>query len=89
MPGEQSARSLSLGSDQGASSLDRAPWSIDATTNRARDVAVAACSSERHERRALELARQSAVKSALDDLRRIANELDADAWMYRSHRPSG
>lgn len=89
MPEDQSVRSLSLGDEQGASSLDRGPRSIDATTNRARDFAVAACSSERHERRALELARQSAVKSALEDLRKIANELDADAWMYRPHRPSG
>ncbi|OUS42691.1 hypothetical protein BE221DRAFT_187407 [Ostreococcus tauri] len=85
MPVERSARPTAFADDPAA--IDGAPWSSDPDTDHAR--VRAACSSERHERRALELARQTCVKSALEDLRTVATELDADAWMYRPSRPPG
>jgi hypothetical protein len=39
-------------------------------------------SRELHERRALESVRRAAVKSTLEELKKVARGLDRDTWMY-------
>lgn len=39
-------------------------------------------SHERHERQALESVRRAAVKSTLEELKKVARGLDGDQWMY-------
>ena len=58
----------------------------DASASRPRARLSAETARERHERRALDAVDRMVVKSAMEDLRKVADSLDADAWMYRPKR---
>lgn len=47
-----------------------------------RTMCVEVTSHERHERQALESVRRAAVKSTLEELKKVARGLDGDQWMY-------
>ena len=50
---------------------------VSANHHRARDA---------RDARALDAVDRMVVKSAMEDLRKVADSLDADAWMYRPKR---
>jgi len=58
----------------------------DASASPPRARLCAEAARERHERRTLDVVDRMVVKSTMDELRKVADSLDADAWMYRPKR---